>query len=103
MPKFVRLLAFTAVLAISAVMLVPGAGWAGDATLSWTAPGTNTNGSALTDLSGYKLYYGTSPVTCPGGSTFVTVPSSTMPSPSTNTASSAPRLFASDSAAMFTA
>src|SRR3990170_3256250 len=59
MPKFVRLLAFTAVLAISAVMLVPGAGWAGDATLSWTAPCTNTNGSALTDLSGYKLYYGT--------------------------------------------
>ena len=35
--------------------------------------------------------------------TFVTVPSSTMPSVSTKTASSAPRLFASASAAMFTA
>ncbi len=28
-------------------------------TLSWDAPTTNTNGSSLTNLSGYKLYYGT--------------------------------------------
>jgi hypothetical protein len=32
----------------------------GSATLSWTAPTTNTNGSPLTDLSGYTVYYGTS-------------------------------------------
>lgn len=32
----------------------------GSATLSWTAPTTNTDGSALTDLVGYKIYYGTS-------------------------------------------
>jgi hypothetical protein len=31
------------------------------ATLSWTAPTTNTNGTALTDLSGYIVSYGTSP------------------------------------------
>jgi hypothetical protein len=30
------------------------------ATLNWVAPTTNTNGSALTDLAGYKIYYGTS-------------------------------------------
>lgn len=30
------------------------------ATISWSAPTTNTNGSALTNLSGYRLYYGTS-------------------------------------------
>lgn len=30
------------------------------ATLSWDAPTTNTNGSALTDLSGYRIYYGPS-------------------------------------------
>lgn len=30
-------------------------------TLSWVAPTENTNGSALTDLGGYKIYYGTSP------------------------------------------
>lgn len=33
----------------------------GTATLSWTAPTTNTDGSALTDLAGYYVYYGTSP------------------------------------------
>ncbi|MBI1911384.1 MAG: fibronectin type III domain-containing protein [Deltaproteobacteria bacterium] len=33
--------------------------FAGEATLSWTAPATNTNGSQLADLTGYKVYYGT--------------------------------------------
>lgn len=32
----------------------------GNATLTWTAPTSNTDGSALTDLAGYKIYYGTS-------------------------------------------
>ena len=32
----------------------------GTATLSWVAPTTNTNGSALTDLSGFIINYGTS-------------------------------------------
>jgi hypothetical protein len=31
------------------------------ATLSWEAPTTNTNGSALTDLAGYRIYYGSNP------------------------------------------
>ena len=30
----------------------------GTATLSWQAPTTNTDGAALTDLSGYRIYYG---------------------------------------------
>jgi hypothetical protein len=30
----------------------------GSATLAWTAPTTNTNGSALTNLAGYYIYYG---------------------------------------------
>lgn len=36
---------------------------AGDtkATLSWSAPTTNTDGSALVDLTGYKVYFGTAP------------------------------------------
>lgn len=29
--------------------------------MTWTAPTANTNGSALTDLAGYTIYYGTSP------------------------------------------
>ena len=32
----------------------------GNATVSWEAPTTNTNGSALTDLAGYRIYYGSS-------------------------------------------
>lgn len=32
----------------------------GSATLSWTAPTQNTDGTALTDLAAYKFYYGTS-------------------------------------------
>ena len=31
----------------------------GTATLSWQAPTTNTDGEALTDLAGYRIYYGT--------------------------------------------
>jgi Fibronectin type III domain len=31
------------------------------ATVSWEAPTTNTNGTALTDLVGYRIYYGSSP------------------------------------------
>jgi hypothetical protein len=33
----------------------------GTATLSWTAPTLNDNGTALTDLAGFKIHYGTSP------------------------------------------
>jgi Putative Ig domain len=32
----------------------------GTATVSWTAPTENTNGTALTNLAGFKVYYGTS-------------------------------------------
>ena len=34
--------------------------FAGSATLSWTRPTTNTDGTPLTDLAGYRIYYGTS-------------------------------------------
>ena len=33
----------------------------GSVTLSWTPPTQNTDGSTLTDLKGYRIYYGTSP------------------------------------------
>jgi hypothetical protein len=32
----------------------------GSAALAWSAPTENTNGTALTDLAGYKIYYGSS-------------------------------------------
>jgi Fibronectin type III domain len=31
------------------------------ATLSWDAPTSNTNGSPLMDLGGYRIYYGSTP------------------------------------------
>jgi hypothetical protein len=31
----------------------------GTATLSWEAPTTNTDGAPITDLAGYRIYYGT--------------------------------------------
>lgn len=33
----------------------------GSVTLSWTAPTYNTDGSVLTDLDGYRIYWGTTP------------------------------------------
>lgn len=51
----------------------------GNATLSWTPPDRNTDGSALTDLRGYRIYYGTNasaldnmvPITNVGITTYV--------------------------------
>jgi PKD repeat protein len=37
--------------------------------LNWTAPTTNANGSTLTDLAGYKVYYGTSSRQYPSSAT----------------------------------
>jgi hypothetical protein len=34
---------------------------AGSATLSWTAPTENTDGSPVTHLAGYYVHYGTNP------------------------------------------
>ena len=41
------------------VVFVAGPAYASQAALSWTAPTTNENGTPLTDLAGYKVYYGT--------------------------------------------
>lgn len=37
----------------------PAPATSGTATLSWQAPQTKADGSALTDLAGYRIYYGT--------------------------------------------
>src|SRR6266436_5851671 len=51
---------------------------------SWTAPTTNTDGTALNDLAIYRVYYGTSTSPCPGP-TFFPVASSTSAPPSNQT------------------
>ena len=47
-----------AILAALAVLAFSQITHAGEAVLSWTAPTQNTDGSALTDLAGYKIYAG---------------------------------------------
>ena len=39
----------------------PGASTKASVDVTWSAPTANTNGSALTNLAGYTIYYGTSP------------------------------------------
>src|SRR5215470_8752541 len=53
---------------------------------SWTAPTNNTDGSSLTDLASYRVYYSTSATPCPG-STFFAVASSTTTPPANQTVS----------------
>lgn len=56
-----------------------GSGGTGSATLSWTAPAENNDGTAITNLAGYRIYHGPSanslnnviPVTNPGITTYV--------------------------------
>lgn len=50
----------SASLAAFSITVVAAAAASGSATLSWAAPTENTDGSALTDLTGYRIYYGTS-------------------------------------------
>jgi len=56
-----RVLVRAIIPALSLLVYSGSTDWAraGSAVLSWTAPTTNTDGSALTDLAGYKIYYGT--------------------------------------------
>src|SRR5262245_48393967 len=46
---------------------------------TWTAPTTNTDGSALDDLASYRVYYSTSAAPCPGATFFAVVSSTTTP------------------------
>jgi hypothetical protein len=57
------------------VTAAPAGSTTGSATLSWTIPTDNTNGTPATNLAGFHIYYGTSPgalnsvITVPGTST----------------------------------
>src|SRR5438552_16775744 len=54
-------------LVLGGVVLATNPGSAGVLDASWTAPTTNTDGSPLTDLASYRVYYGSSQP-CPGAS-----------------------------------
>lgn len=48
------------------ITVKPAAATASEATVSWVPPTENTNGSALTNLAGYTIHYGTSPAALTG-------------------------------------
>jgi Putative Ig domain len=66
-------------LAAFSIQVISAAAVVGTATLSWTAPTVNTDGTAITNLSGYKVYHGTGSTTLtdvrtissPGTTTYV--------------------------------
>lgn len=69
----------TASLGPFAIEVTAAGSQAGSITLSWTAPTQNTDGSTLTDIAGYRLYWGTgsgnysnsATISNPGLTTFV--------------------------------
>jgi hypothetical protein len=69
-------------LLLCAILLVTTPGTAGILDATWTAPTTNTDGSPLTDLVSYWLYYGTSSSPCPGSSSVQMASPTPSPSPS---------------------
>src|SRR3990170_181973 len=70
-------------LAILAVLLGASPGLAGVVDATWNAPTTNADGTALTDLATYHVYFGASNPPCPTSS-FWNVPSATAaPTPGT--------------------
>jgi len=73
-------------LTINGILLVAASSHAGVLNASWITPTTNTDGSALTNLALYRVYYSTSASPCPGGS-FVQVATSTSIPPPNQTVS----------------
>ena len=56
-------------------------GEAGVLDASWTAPTTNTDGSALTNLALYRVYYSESDSPCPSSTFFEVATSTSSPPP----------------------
>ena len=55
-PSWVPMLMYAGVIIMALLLSMQAK--AGEATLSWTAPTQNTDGTALTDLAGFKIYAG---------------------------------------------
>ena len=70
---------------LSGVLLGTSPSTAGILDATWTAPTTNTDGSPLTDLASYLLYYGTSTSPCPGSSSVQVASPTSSPGPNQTT------------------
>src|SRR5499426_256391 len=72
-------------LGLAAVLLTvfasTNAARAGVLDASWIAPTTNADGSTLSDLASYRVYYSTSATPCPGATLFSVASSTTTPPP----------------------
>src|SRR2546422_705878 len=68
-------------LALGGILLATNPGSAGILDASWTAPTTNTDGSPLTDLASYRVYYGSSPSPCTGTGFFSVTSPTSSPAP----------------------
>src|SRR5262249_46459154 len=66
---------------LSGLLMGTSPSTAGILDATWTAPTTNTDGSPLTDLASYLLYYGTSTSPCPGSSSVQVASPTSSPGP----------------------
>src|SRR5262245_36028690 len=66
---------------LSGTLLGTGPSTAGILDATWTAPTTNTDGSPLTDLTSYRLYYGSSTSPCPGSASVQVATPTSNPGP----------------------
>jgi len=73
-------------LTFTGILLAAASSHAGIVTVSWTAPISNTDGSPLTDLALFRVYYSIFDSPCPG-STFVEVASPSLIAPANETIS----------------
>src|SRR5262245_40558670 len=70
-------------IACGGVFLADDHGSAGVLDASWTAPTQNTDGSPLTDLVSYRVYYGPATAPCPGPAFFTVTSPTSSPAPGT--------------------
>src|SRR5438046_2003963 len=78
--RLIRVLAF--VVTVGSVLLAAVPALAGILDTSWTAPTTSADGSPMTDLASYRVYYGPStPPSCPGTSYLQFASSTPSPAP----------------------
>jgi len=64
---------------LGGILLVTTSGDAGVLTATWTAPITNTDGSPLTELALYRVYYSIFDAPCPGNTFAEVVSPSSIP------------------------
>ncbi len=56
---------------VTTALILAGCAGRGVLDASWMAPLTNTDGSPLTDVASYRVYYSTTDPPCPGGRAIV--------------------------------